>query len=238
MDVRLDLLHAWDVSPSEAIPIQRQLCCHVCLEWDITATDVQRVAGIDVGIKGDVARAAVVVLSYPALELLDVALAEAPVSFPYVPGLLTFREGPVVLAALARLKVDPDLMVFDGQGVAHPRRLGIAAHIGVLVNRPSIGCAKSRLWGKHQEPGPEKGDYALLRDGREVIGAVLRTRSRVKPVYVSVGHRIDLKRAIDYVLGCCSRYRLPETTRLAHRVASGQTPTSRPLSMPLLREDR
>lgn len=222
MDVRLDLLHAWDVSPSEAISIQRQLCCHVCLERDITATDVQRVAGIDVGIKGDVARAAVVVLSYPALELLDVALAEAPVSFPYVPGLLTFREGPVVLAALARLEVDPDLMVFDGQGVAHPRRLGIAAHIGVLVNRPSIGCAKSRLWGKHQEPGPEKGDYALLRDGREVIGAVLRTRSRVKPVYVSVGHRIDLKRAIDYVLGCCSRYRLPETTRLAHRAARRQ----------------
>ena len=159
------------------------------------------------------------------------ALAEEPVSFPYVPGLLTFREGPVVLAALARLRLEPDLLIFDGQGLAHPRRLGIAAHIGVLVDRSGIGCAKSRLWGKHQEPGSEKGDYALLRDGQEVIGAVVRTRTRVKPVYVSVGHRIDLAQAIEYVLGCCTRFRLPETTRLAHRAAGGQIPASVQLSM-------
>lgn len=179
-------------------------------------------AGIDVGIKKDMARAAAAVLSYPALALLEVALAEAPVSFPYVPGLLTFREGPIVLAALARLQLEPDLLIFDGQGIAHPRRLGLAAHIGVLVDRPSIGCAKSRLWGKHQEPGPEKGDYALLYDDQQVIGAVVRTRTGVKPVYVSVGHRIDLPRAIEYVLGCCTRFRLPETTRLAHRAAGGE----------------
>ena len=234
MEARLDLLHAWDVSPGEAMAIQQRLRHHIRQEWDIAAGDVQRVAGIDVGIKQDVARAAVVILSYPTLEPLEVALAEAPISFPYVPGLLTFREGPVVLAALGQLKVKPDLLIFDGQGIAHPRRLGIATHIGVLVDRPSIGCAKSRLWGKHQEPGPEKGDYALLRDGQEIIGAVVRTRSRVKPVYVSVGHRIDLERAIEYVLSCCTRFRLPETTRLAHRAAGGHMPSSLQLPMRLL----
>ena len=231
MKARSDLWHGWDVSPSEAIAIQQRLRHRIRQEWDPVALKVQRVAGIDVSIKEGVARAAVVVLSYPALQSLDVALAEEPVSFPYVPGLLTFREGPVVLAALARLRLEPDLLIFDGQGLAHPRRLGIAAHIGVLVDRSSIGCAKSRLWGKHQEPGSEKGDYALLRDGQEVIGAVVRTRTRVKPVYVSVGHRIDLAQAIEYVLGCCTRFRLPETTRLAHRAAGGQIPASVQLSM-------
>lgn len=224
MKAQPERLHAWNVSPREAIAIQEQLRLLVQREWDPAAGQVRRVAGIDVGIKRDMARAAIVVLSYPALEPLDVALAEEPISFPYIPGLLTFREGPIVLAALARLQVEPDLLVFDGQGVAHPRRLGIAAHIGVLVDRPSIGCAKSRLCGKHEEPGPEKGDYALLRDGREVIGAVVRTRRGVKPVYVSVGHRIDLTKAIEYVLGCCTRFRLPETTRLAHRAAGGEVP--------------
>jgi deoxyribonuclease V len=238
MKTRSDLRHTWDVTPSQALAIQQRLRCHVRQEWDVIDAKVQRVAGIDVGIKKGVARAAVVVLSYPALEPLDVALAEAPVSFPYVPGLLTFREGPVVLTALARLQVEPDLLIFDGQGVAHPRRLGIAAHIGVLLNRPSIGCAKSRLWGKHREPGPEKGDYALLQDGDQVIGAVLRTRSRVKPVYVSVGHRIDLKRAIEYILGCCTRFRLPETTRLAHRAAGGQMPPLLQLPITPLRGKR
>jgi deoxyribonuclease V len=230
MEARADLLHAWDVSPGEAIAIQQQLRGLIRQEWDPMSAEVRRVAGIDVGIKKGVARAAVVVLTYPELAPLDVALAEQAVSFPYVPGLLTFREGRVVLAALARLQVEPDLLIFDGQGVAHPRRLGIAAHIGVLVDRPSIGCAKSRLWGKHQEPGSEKGDYTLLRDpsmllrtgGQEIIGAVVRTRTKVKPVYVSVGHRIDLAGAIGYVLGCCTRFRLPETTRLAHRAAAGE----------------
>jgi len=221
MEARSDLLHRWDVSPSEAIAIQERLRGLIRQEWEPVTPDVRQVAGVDVGIREGVARAAVVVLSYPALAPLDVALAEDPVSFPYVPGLLTFREGRVVLEALARLQVEPDLLIFDGQGVAHPRRMGIAAHIGVLVDRPSIGCAKSRLWGKHQEPGSEKGDYVLLHDDQEVIGAVVRTRTMVKPVYVSVGHRIDLVRSIGFVLGCCTRFRLPETTRLAHRAAAG-----------------
>jgi deoxyribonuclease V len=231
MEARPDLLHPWNVSPKEAIAIQQRLRRLIRQESGLAAVEVQRVAGIDVSIKKDTARAAVAVLSYPSLEPLDVVLAKVPVSFPYVPGLLTFREGPVVLAALARLRVEPDVLIFDGQGTAHPRRLGIATHIGVLVDRPSIGCAKSRLWGKHQEPGPEKGDYALLYDGEEVIGAVVRTRTGVKPVYVSVGHRIDLTNAIVYVLGCCKRFRLPETTRLAHRLAGGETLAS--LQLPL-----
>ncbi len=233
MQARPELLHDWDVSPKGAIAIQQRLRRTIRQEWHPTAAAVQGVAGIDVGIRQGVARAAVVVLSYPQLVPLDVALAEAPVSFPYVPGLLTFREGPVVLSALTRLQLEPQVLIFDGQGIAHPRRLGIAAHIGTLVDRPSIGCAKSRLWGTHQEPGPDKGDYALLYDDREIIGAVLRTRAKVKPVYVSVGHRIDLNGAIEYVLNCCTRFRLPETTRLAHRAAGGQM--SATLQLPLQR---
>jgi deoxyribonuclease V len=226
MKARPERLHAWAVSPREAIAIQQRLRPLVQSTWEPATGPVRRVAGIDVGIKKDMARAAVVVLSYPALEPLDIVLAEEPVSFPYIPGLLSFREGPIVLAALARLQVEPDLLVFDGQGVAHPRRLGIAAHIGVLVDRPSIGCAKSRLCGRHEEPKQEKGQYVWLYDGQEVIGAVVRTRAGVKPVYVSVGHKIDLERAIEYVLGCCTRFRLPETTRWAHRAAGGEVPTA------------
>lgn len=235
MKARPDLLHPWNVSPKEAVAIQQQLRRLIRQEPDLATVEAHRVVGIDVSIKKGIARAAVAVLSYPSLKPLDVALAEVPVSFPYVPGLLTFREGPVVLAALARLRMEPDVLIFDGQGTAHPRRLGIATHIGILVDRPSIGCAKSRLWGKHQEPGPEKGDYALLYDGEEVIGAVVRTRTGVKPVYVSVGHRIDLTSAIEYVLNCCTRFRLPETTRLAHRAAGGEAPASLQLPLQLQR---
>jgi len=222
VQARTDRLHEWNVSPAQAVVIQERLRRLTRSEGDAATARVQRVAGIDVGIKNDVARAAVVVLSYPELALLDVALAEERVRFPYVPGLLTFREGPVVLAALARLRVEPDLLIFDGQGIAHPRRMGIATHIGLLLDRPSIGCAKSRLWGAHDEPGQQKGDWTPLYDGQEIIGAVLRTRTKVKPVYVSIGHKIDLSGAVQYVLGCCTRYRLPETTRLAHRAASDQ----------------
>jgi deoxyribonuclease V len=143
------------------------------------------------------------------------------VRFPYVPGYLSFREIPVVLAALARLRQQPDLILCDGQGIAHPRRVGIASHLGVLTGTPTIGVAKSRLIGEHEEPRAVRGVWSALRDGEELIGAVLRTRVGTKPLYVSIGHRVSLETAIEFVLACTTRYRLPETTRAAHRLASG-----------------
>jgi len=219
--MNLAINHPWDLSVDEARALQPQLAARVVAETTFDPAAVQTVAGVDVGFCGDVARAAVVVLSFPGLEPVDYSLGEAPVTFPYVPGLLTFREGPSVLAALERLATWPDLFLFDGQGIAHPLRIGLAAHLGVILDRPSIGCAKSRLTGQHDEPGEAVGDWVPLRDGEEIIGAVVRSRARVKPLYVSVGHRVDLPTAIDFVLGCTRGYRLPETTRYAHKVAGG-----------------
>lgn len=213
--------HRWDLSPEEAISLQRKLAQEVVKKGQIEA---QTVAGIDVSFPGEVSRAAVVILSYPTLELVDYAVAARPITWPYVPGLLSFREGPVILEALDRLAVWPDLLIFDGHGLAHPRRLGLASHIGLLVNLPSIGCAKARLCGRHETPGIKRGSYTFLMEGKETIGAVVRTRSRVKPVFVSIGHRVDLATSIEYVLGCCRGYRLPETTRRAHRLAKGEIP--------------
>jgi deoxyribonuclease V len=166
-----------------------------------------------------VACAAVVVLAFPGLEIVARATATRPIAFPYIPGLLTFREGPPILDALDRLDRKPDLFIFDGQGIAHPYRMGIASHIGLLIDLPSIGCAKSLLCGRYQEPGVERGSHIPLDDNGETIGAIVRTRSGVKPVFVSIGHRMDLKSCIDVVLACCKGYRLPETTRIAHRLA-------------------
>jgi deoxyribonuclease V len=180
------------------------------------------VAGVDVSVKDDIAKAAVVVLDYPDLTPTGQSTAEQPVQFPYIPGLLAFREGPVTLRALEKLIIEPDLFIFDAQGLAHPRRMGLATHIGIIMDKPSIGCAKSRLCGTHYEPGPERGAYTHLHDGDKIIGAVVRSRSEVQPVYVSIGHKIDLETAIHYVLNCCRGYRLPETTRWAHRVAGGE----------------
>jgi len=184
---------------------------------------VRTVAGIDVGFEKDgrITRAAVVVLDFPSLALREQVLSRAPTRFPYVPGYLSFREIPAVLAALAKLTVQPDLLLCDGQGLAHPRRFGLACHLGVLTGMATIGVAKSRLVGVHQRLPDAKGAWVPLRDGAELIGAVVRTRAGVRPLYVSVGHRVSLKTAIRYVLRCTTRYRLPETTRLAHRLASG-----------------
>jgi deoxyribonuclease V len=213
--------HPWDLSIDEAKELQQRLAQKVITETTFDPDDVQTVAGVDVGIQGDMARTAVVVLALPNLRPVDYAVGQVPVTFPYVPGLLTFREGPGVLEALHALDHWPDLLIFDGQGLAHPRRIGLASHLGVILDRPSIGCAKSRLIGEHHEPGNEVGDWVPLRDGEDVIGAVVRTRAGVKPVFVSIGHRVDLDTAIDFVLRCSCGYRLPETTRYAHRVASG-----------------
>ncbi|RME41233.1 MAG: deoxyribonuclease V [Caldilineae bacterium] len=213
----------WNLPPEEAIALQRELARRVRRTG--TPAPVTTIAGVDAGYREGIARAAIVVLRYPSLAVVASAVARRPVAYPYIPGLLTFREGPAVLDALAKLTVTPDLFLFDGQGIAHPRRLGIASHIGVLIDAPSIGCAKSRLCGVYAEPGEKKGSFSLLRHRGETIGAVVRTRTGVKPVFVSIGHRVDLQTAIHYVLACCTRYRLPEPTRLAHRLASGTSPS-------------
>jgi deoxyribonuclease V len=209
--------HPWNLAPREAIALQRELAALVIP----TASEAafQTVAGVDVSVVGARARAAVVVLALPHLEIVEQATAEGVVVFPYVPGLLSFREAPLILEALAHLQGTPDVLIFDGQGIAHPRRLGIAAHVGVLLDWPTLGCAKTRLCGVHEEPAPERGSVAWLREGEEVLGAVVRTRARVKPLFVSVGHRISLECAIALVLRCGKGYRLPEPTRWAHRLA-------------------
>ena len=168
-----------------------------------------------------VGTAAVVVLGYPGLELVEVSVIRGEVDFPYVPGLLSFREAPLILRACQGLSATPDLVLVDGQGIAHPRRIGLASHLGLFLNTPTVGCAKSRLCGSHDVPGDERGDSADLVDGEETIGAVVRTKSGTKPVYVSVGHRIDLPGAVHWVLECCRGYRLPEPVRLAHQAAGG-----------------
>jgi len=220
-------LHPWNLSPKEAVSLQRRLAAHLVHRWD--GRDVTTVAGIDVSVRGGRSRAAVVLLSFPGLEWIESTTAEAPTSFPYVPSLLTFREAPVVLDAWSKLSHTPDLVLFDGQGIAHPRRIGLAAHLGLWLDLPTIGCAKSRLYGHHAEPGSTKGDRTPLLDEHEpdsAIGSVLRTRTNVKPLFISPGHRIDVDRATGFVLRCCTRYRLPEPTRWAHRVAGGHRHTA------------
>ncbi len=216
--------HSWKLTPLEAIALQKEFAQRVERADRLPA--IRHVAGVDVGFEEDgrVTRAAVAVLSFPELELLESAVARRPTEFPYVPGLLSFRELPAVLAALARLKTAPDLILCDGQGIAHPRRFGIACHLGVLLDLPAIGVGKTRLLGTHAEPPDVKGAWAPLLDKEETIGAVLRTRRGVKPVYVSIGHRVSLNTAIALTLACTTRYRLPETTRQAHRLASVAKP--------------
>lgn len=181
---------------------------------------VQAVAGVDVAYgRGNPVKAAAVLLAFDGLEVLETATATMEARFPYVPGYLSFREIPAVLSVLERLTVSPDLILCDGQGIAHPRRFGLACHLGVLSGLPTIGVAKSRLVGEHGEPGGERGDWVPLKDKGESIGAVLRTRTGVKPVYVSIGHRVGLETAIRLVLACTTRFRLPETTRAADRLS-------------------
>ena len=218
--MRLVERHSWNVTPAVARRIQEELCTEV-IDRDRIGK-VRWVAGIDVGFEegGRRTRAAVVVLAFPSLDPVEHAIARRPTSFPYVPGLLSFREVPAVLEALGSLSREPELLLCDGQGQAHPRRFGLACHLGVLTGTPAIGVAKTRLIGRHEPLEEERGAWRPLMDGEEVIGAALRTRCGANPLYVSVGHKISLKTAIDYVLRCAPHYRLPETTRQAHRLAS------------------
>lgn len=223
-------MHEWTVSPSEALEIQQRLRPLVAQGPPVALDSIHTVAGIDAAYK-EGGRAAIVVLSFPELQVVDSATAFLPSVFPYVPGLLSFREGPVVEAAMKKLRVRPDLLMFDGQGYAHPRRVGLASHMGLFLDLPSIGCAKSRLVGHFTEPGPNPGDRAPLTDHGEVIGAVLRTKPRTNPLFISIGYRITLEDAVEVVLRCLRGYRLPEPTRAAHNLAGGiSTPpaTSRP----------
>ena len=219
-------LHAWDVTPAEARDIQNELRDKV-IRKDRHDT-IDTVAGVDIGLRKDMALAAVVVLNYPELQVTERVVVESPVRFPYIPGLLSFREIPPLLAAFSQLQTEPSLVMVDGHGIAHPRRFGIAAHLGLLLDKPTIGCAKSRLCGRYAEPDTERGAYEYLYDADEVIGAVVRTRSNVRPVYVSIGHRIALESAITLCLTCGSGYRLPEPTRQAHNAASAFKKTTRP----------
>ena len=209
--------HQWNLPVGEAVLLQKKLAGKVVRKDRLGR--VESVAGIDASFKGNWVRAAVVVVDVSDLKVIEAATSERKAIFPYIPGLLSFLEGPVVLDALNKLSALPDLLIFDGQGIAHPRRLGIASHIGLLLDIPAIGCAKSRLCGQHRKPEPDRGSHTPLVDKGETIGAVLRTRSRVKPVFVSIGHRVALKTSIEYVLSCCKGFRLPETTRLAHRLS-------------------
>ena len=181
------------------------------------------IAGVDISSSDSqgVARGAVVVLSYPELDIKEVQTAESRITLPYIPGLLSFRECPLILDACEKLCNTPDLVLVDGQGVAHPRRLGLASHLGLFLNVPTIGCAKSILCGRHELLEEEPGSHAELVDNGEVIGAALRTKLNVKPIYVSIGHKIDLASALHWVTNCCRGYRLPEPTRLAHLAAGG-----------------
>jgi deoxyribonuclease V len=214
-------LHAWDLSPTEAARIQTDLRKRLVLSWD--NRPVTTMGGVDVSIKGESARAAIVVIRYSDLTPLEAVTADMPLVFPYVPGLLAFREGPAVLAAWELLQNEPDMLMFDGQGIAHPRGVGIASHMGLWLERPTIGVAKSRLYGRHGEVGKERGDQTdLLDKSGNIIGTLLRTREKTNPIYISPGHLIDVKHATKFVLACGAGYRLPEPTRWAHKVAGGE----------------
>ena len=218
--MNLEVIHPWVKTVAAAREIQETLRHQVIVEDQFN--QVNYVAGVDVGFQKNyqITKAAVAVLSYPDLDLVEQAIATIPTTFPYIPGFLSFREIPAIIAALKQLKITPDLILCDGQGLAHPRRFGMASHLGVLIDVPTIGVAKSLLIGKYEEVPSAKGSWTPLIDRGETIGVVLRSRSHIKPIYISVGHRISLATAIDYVMGCITKYRLPETTRWADRLAS------------------
>lgn len=218
-------IHPWHVTPAEAQSIQRSLAGQVSRRNEVTLPRL--VAGVDISSTrvDRMATGAVVVLAYPELTVVETGVVKQRVDFPYVPGLLSFREAPLILAACERLSSTPDLILVDGQGIAHPRRLGLASHVGLLLDVPTIGCAKSRLCGDHELAGDEAGCFAEIKDDGEVIGAALRTKTRVRPLYVSIGHKIDLASAMSWVIKCCRGYRMPEPTRLAHLAAAGRLPS-------------
>lgn len=208
-------LYRWNLSYQEAIALQKKLAGRV-IHKPLSKTP-KLIAGIDCALTKDKQQiiACVVVLSYPSLEMLEIQSAKRKLSMPYIPGLLSFREAPACIQAAEKLKIFPDLFIVDGQGIAHPRRLGLAAHLGLFLDKPTIGCAKSRLIGNYNEPSLRRGSFSLLKDGSETIGAVVRTKTNVKPLFLSVGHKCTLDETIEWTLNCAAKFRLPEPTRLA-----------------------
>ncbi|MGH3147648.1 MAG: endonuclease V [Rubrobacter sp.] len=230
--MKVNRLHGFDLAPAEARRLQGELAPRVVAWPALDLGGVRHVAGADVSTQGDRAFATVVVLDFPGLSVVEVQSFEAGLGFPYVPGLLSFREIPPVACALERVETPVDALILDAQGVAHPRRMGLASHLGLFLDVPTVGCAKSRLVGSFEEPGVEKGSATDLVHRGEVVGRIVRTRERVSPVYVSVGNGIDLESSVGLVLACCTRYRLPETTRRAHdaanRLRRGEDPGGSP----------
>lgn len=219
-------MHDWCLSIQEAKSVQEQLSKLVSCRNTQTQEPVY-IAGTDIWTSrtSSEGRAAVVVLKFPELCVVETAIEERELAFPYVPGYLSFREAPLILAAFSKLALVPDLVIADGQGIAHPRRLGLASHLGLHLGIPTIGCAKSRLCGSFEPVGIEPGSYSLLSDDREVIGAVVRTKRNVKPVFISIGHNIDLTTAIRRIMQYTKGYRLPEPSRIAHLSAGGRLVT-------------
>lgn len=214
--MKIHALHSWDLTPTQAVALQRELAQKIDVRSPLSHCEL--VAGADVSYNrySDEFYAGIVVIRVADGVIVEKQGAMQRSPFPYVPGLLSFREAPALLTALAKVEAEADVVMLDGQGIAHPRRLGLASHIGLWLERPCVGCAKSRLTGKYEEPGPQAGALSSLMDGKEVIGSVVRTKPKTKPVYVSPGHRIDLPSAVRVVLRTCRGYRLPEPTRQAH----------------------
>lgn len=211
--------HEWTLSPADAIALQKRLAAEIVYDRPLDLDAVRLVAGVDVSVKDNISQAAVVVVKVPGFEVVEIARAQRPTTFPYIPGLLSFREGPVLEDAFTKLHTEPDVLIFDGMGRAHPRRLGIASQMGLWLQKPTIGCGKSMFVGQYVEPPNERGGWVELIDKGEVIGAIVRTRPRVKPVYISVGHLADLHTSVKLVMRCVLKYRLPEPIRLAHNAA-------------------
>jgi deoxyribonuclease V len=222
-----DIPHPWNLTPAEAIALQRALAPQVDTHTPIDLVRLKTIAGVDVSVKNGISRAAIVILTFPDFDPVETVFAEIPTPFPYIPGLLSFREGKVILEAHAQLTREPDAYIFDGQGIAHPRRLGIASHLGLWFDAPTIGCGKTWFVGEFEKLAPSRGSTAWMRDRGEIIGAAVRTRDNVAPVYISPGHRATVETAVKLALRCVTRYRLPEPIRAAHH-AAGQQQTSTP----------
>lgn len=217
--MQIKSLHKWGLSPKDAIQLQKDLSAQLISNTPLDIGVIKHVAGVDVSVKDNVSQAAVVILTFPELKVVETVRASQPTSYPYVPGLLTFREGPVLQEAFEKLQTVPDVFVFDGMGQIHPRRMGIAAHLGLWLDKPTIGCGKTHFIGEYADPDIERGSSSPLIYKGEQLGVVLRTRRNVKPVYISVGHKADLTSAIDLIMRVSPKYKLPEPIRQAHNAA-------------------